>query len=86
MNALEFVNKVRELRQAQKQYFKTRLNGDLVKAKQLEAEVDKALAEGVTVRETHTLTDQDPLTVYTTEDIQGTLLADDDLQLDDLAE
>lgn len=56
MNAAEFVLKVREMREAQKRYFtKGRLQGDLIRSKQLEGEVDKALREGVTVVETHTL-------------------------------
>lgn len=55
MNAIDFVNKVRDMRAAQKTYFKTRLQGDLIKSKQLEADVDKALKEGVTVYATATL-------------------------------
>jgi len=58
MNITEFVDKVREMRQAQKTYFKTRLQGDLIKSKQLESIVDKALAEGVTIYETHTLEEE----------------------------
>lgn len=56
MNAAEFILKVREMRDAQRRYFtKGRLQGDLIRSKQLEGEVDKALREGVTVVETHTL-------------------------------
>lgn len=51
MNAIVFIEKVRELRTAQKSFFKNRLKGDLVRSKQLEAEIDKALADGITVRE-----------------------------------
>lgn len=58
MNAAKFVVLVREMRAAQKQYFsKGRMQGDLIQAKRLEADVDKALREGVTLMETHTLTD-----------------------------
>lgn len=59
MNAPEFVMKVREMRAAQKTYFKTRLQGDLIKSKQLEAEVDKALKEGVVLYATATLEEMD---------------------------
>ena len=59
MNALEFVNKVRDMRAAQKAYFKKRLQGDLITSKQMEAEVDKALKEGVTLYATATLESMD---------------------------
>ena len=55
MNAMEFVNTVREMRTAQKDYFKNRLRTDLIRSKELERAVDKALAEGVTVFETKSL-------------------------------
>lgn len=55
MNAIDFVNKVREMRTTQKAWFKEHLRADLIKSKQLEAEVDKALREGVTVYATATL-------------------------------
>ena len=51
MNAIVFVEKVRELRTAQKAFFKNRLKSDLARSKQLEVEIDKALADGITVRE-----------------------------------
>jgi hypothetical protein len=43
MNNLDFINLVKELRLAQKKYFKERTQSSLVAAKKLEAEVDKAL-------------------------------------------
>jgi hypothetical protein len=59
MNTMDFVTKVREMRQAQKDYFKNRLKSDLVKSKSLEREVDQALEEGVTVYATATLEELD---------------------------
>jgi hypothetical protein len=50
MNIVEFVKAVRKMRSAQKAYFKTGLQSDLVAARQLEAVVDKALADGVILR------------------------------------
>ena len=50
MNIEQFVSKVREMRKAQKDYFKGRMTGDLMLAKRLEREVDEALAEGVSLR------------------------------------
>lgn len=41
----DFTTIVREMRQAQKAYFKSRLHSDLVKCKDLERRVDQALAE-----------------------------------------
>jgi hypothetical protein len=54
MNIVEFANKVRLMRAAQKKYFKTRSPVDLVDAKVLELVVDKALADGVILRVTTT--------------------------------
>lgn len=51
----QFVELTRSMRSAQKNYFKTRTQSDLVKAKEMESEVDKALAEGVTIRATVSL-------------------------------
>lgn len=59
MNAIEFVNKVREMRATQKAWFKEHLRADLIKSKQLEAEVDKALKEGVVLYATATLEEKD---------------------------
>ncbi|MBI5933288.1 MAG: hypothetical protein HY867_06235 [Chloroflexi bacterium] len=59
MDAVQFVNKVREMRATQKAWFKDHLRADLIKSKQLEAEVDKALREGVTVYATATLDTMD---------------------------
>lgn len=39
----DFINLVCDMREAQKQYFKTRSKADLINSKQLEARVDKAL-------------------------------------------
>lgn len=55
MNILDFITAVKIMRQAQKNYFqKGRLMVDLIKAKQAEALVDKALADGVVLRVTST--------------------------------
>ena len=40
MNAKEFFLKVREMREAQKQYFKFRTSLDLARSKKLEKEID----------------------------------------------
>jgi hypothetical protein len=45
MTNLEFINLVRELRQAQKKYFKERTQSSFMVAKKLEADVDKALED-----------------------------------------
>ena len=47
MNVSEFNRTVKEMRQAQKDYFKHRLQSDLIKSKELERKVDKALEEGI---------------------------------------
>lgn len=47
MNAEQFIEKVRKMREHQIAYFAHRLQMDLFAAKQLEKEVDRALAEGV---------------------------------------
>lgn len=44
MTTIEFVDKVRTMRDAQKEYFKTRSRSVLEKCKQLEREVDDELA------------------------------------------
>ena len=61
MNMIEFIEKVRLMRQAHNAYFRSRLQSDLVSAKRLEKEVDAALEEGVTIHETHTLEEQMPI-------------------------
>lgn len=43
MNPKQFFDKVVELRQAQREYFSTRLPGTLRKAKAIEAEIDKEI-------------------------------------------
>ena len=43
MNVVEFVDAVRRMRAAQKQYFKTKDYASLCEAKKLEANVDKIL-------------------------------------------
>jgi len=43
MNTVEFVDAVRRMRTAQKQYFKTKDYASLREAKKLESEVDKML-------------------------------------------
>jgi len=47
MNTVEFTQIVRRMRAAQKAYFKGLKKEDLIAAKMLEAEVDKALKDGV---------------------------------------
>jgi hypothetical protein len=47
MNASNFVRLVREMRKAQKAYFKQRLSGDLATSKRLEGQVDQALEDGI---------------------------------------
>lgn len=44
MTTIEFVDKVRTMRDAQKEYFKTRSRSVLEKCKQLEREVDAELS------------------------------------------
>jgi hypothetical protein len=46
MKAGVFFELTRKTRTAQKLYYKTRLQGDLITAKQLESELDKALLAG----------------------------------------
>ena len=46
MKAGDFFELTRKTRTAQKLYYKTRLQGDLITAKQLESELDKALLAG----------------------------------------
>lgn len=43
MNAKEFFDKVSEMRQAQKAYFKMRTSTDLRRCKQLEKEIDQEI-------------------------------------------
>ncbi len=47
MNVSEFTRLVKEMREAQKAWFKNRLRGDLIRSKDLERRVDKALADGI---------------------------------------
>lgn len=46
MKAGDFFELTRKTRASQKLFYKTRLQGDLIKAKQLESELDKALLVG----------------------------------------
>lgn len=43
MNAKQFFDKVVELRQAQREYFRTRMPDDLRKSKTIEAEIDREI-------------------------------------------
>lgn len=43
MNAKEFFDKVAQMREYQKQYFRTRAQGYLLKSKELEAQIDKEI-------------------------------------------
>lgn len=45
MTVGDFINIVKEMRKAQKEYFKTRSQASLTKSKELEKTVDKLLAE-----------------------------------------
>lgn len=47
MNVSEFTRVVKEMRDAQKAYFKNRLREDLVRSKELERRVDQAISEGI---------------------------------------
>ena len=49
MDIEQFIELVRQLRAAQKAYFKDRKQSDLIEARKLEREVDQALADGVIV-------------------------------------
>lgn len=46
MGRLDFFNLVKEMRAAQKEYFRTRAHSDLVSSKDLERRVDDYLARG----------------------------------------
>ncbi|GEM_PF-6589361 len=46
MTYTEFLQLVTEMRQAQRSYFKTRTQGDLMNSKRLEKLTDNAIAEG----------------------------------------
>lgn len=48
MQHLEFVKLVREMREAQKSFFRGRLQTDLQRSKQLERQVDSELAKYIT--------------------------------------
>ncbi len=52
MTYSEFIDLVRKMRGAQKEYFKTRDKYVLEKSKALERQVDKALAEGISLDNT----------------------------------
>lgn len=64
MRVDKFVALVASMRTAQKDYFKNRLQLELIKSKRLESEVDTALREGVT------MADLQPV------EVQGKLLED----------
>jgi hypothetical protein len=55
MNIVAFVDLVRNMRKAQKNYFKDRTQANLIASKMIEAKVDKALQEGVILRVTDNL-------------------------------
>lgn len=57
MNTIDFIELVREMRTTQKNWFRNHLRSDLIASKELEQRVDKALKDGVTVFETHKLTE-----------------------------
>jgi hypothetical protein len=48
MNTQEFFELVKKMRAAQKLYFRSRLQGDLMTAKRLEGEVDAVIGRGLT--------------------------------------
>lgn len=45
--AMQFFHLVRKMREAQKEYFKTRIHGVLVRSRQLEKEVDGYIERGM---------------------------------------
>ena len=47
MNGTDFFELAKKTRAAQRLYFKSRLHGDLMAAKQLERELDKAIETGL---------------------------------------
>lgn len=47
MNVSEFTRLVRDMHAAQKALFRDRERADLIRSKELERQVDKALAEGI---------------------------------------
>lgn len=47
MNVSEFTRLVRDMRAAQKAWFRDHERGDLIRSKDLERRVDKALADGI---------------------------------------
>lgn len=47
MNGIEFYELTKKTRSAQKLYFRRRLHGDLIAAKNLERELDKAIDAGL---------------------------------------
>ena len=47
MNVSEFTRTVKEMRDAQKRYFKSRLRSDLIASKELEKRVDDAIEDGI---------------------------------------
>ncbi len=64
MFVTEFIEKVRMLRTTQKAYFKNRLQRDLITSKQLEKEIDTALAEGVTIYATPEPTQEEQIALF----------------------
>ena len=47
MNGTDFFELTKKMRAAQRAYFKSRLHGDLMAAKQLERELDKVIETGL---------------------------------------
>ena len=50
MNPEQFFFKVKEMREAQKEYFKYRMTSALQKSKRLEAEVDKEIKRAIQIK------------------------------------
>ena len=53
MNAKEFFDKVAEMREYQKRFFKNRVTGDLLMSKKLEREIDEEIARVRHIMDAH---------------------------------
>jgi len=73
MNTQEFFDLVTRLRAAQKTYFKQRSRENLISAKDLEKQVDAALAEGL----------DDQTQIQSRKPMQTTMFANDEAEKED---
>ena len=65
MNGLDFFELAKKTRAAQKLYFKSRLHGDLMAAKQLERDLDKAIETGLDAVEIERPTEPEQKPLFT---------------------